>query len=68
MTSSKPAPSKPTRGRPKKAATTIGVQKTTKVATTRIIKEAVSSVSHPLARVALVAALGAIASYFIYKK
>lgn len=56
-----------TRGRPKKAATTIGIQKTAKVATARVIKSATSSVSNPLARVALVAALGAIASYFIYK-
>ena len=63
----KPTPSK-TKGRPKKAATTIGIQKTAKITTTRIIKDATSSVSYPLARVALVAVLGAIASYFIYKK
>lgn len=56
------------RGRPKKAATTIGIQKTAKVATTRAIKTATSSVSNPLAKVALVAILGAVASYFIYKK
>lgn len=65
---SKPTPSKPTKGRPRKTATTIGIQKTAKVATTRIIKDATSSVSHPLARVVLVAVLGAVASYFIYKK
>jgi len=63
----KTSPSNP-RGRPKKAATTIGIQKTAKVATTRVIKNATSSVSNPLAKVALVAVLGAIASYFIYKK
>lgn len=52
----------------KKTATSIGIQKTAKVATTRVIKTATSSVSNPLAKVALVAILGAIASYFIYKK
>lgn len=59
---------KPARGRPKKSATAIGIQKTAKIATTKIIKDTTNSVRHPLARIVLVAALGALASYFIYKK
>lgn len=59
--------SKP-KGRPRKASTTIGIQKTAKVAVTRAIKSATQSISNPLTKVILVAALGALASYFIYKE
>jgi len=67
MTPNNPLPSK-LRSKTKKAATAIGVQKTAKVTTTRVAKQATSSVKNPLAKAVLIAALGAVASYFIYKK
>ena len=55
------------RGRPRKSATQIGANKTIKAASNRIIKDTVN-VSSPLAKVAIVAALGAVVSYFLNKR
>lgn len=56
------------KGRPRKASTTIGIQKTAKVAVTRAIKSSTQSISNPLIKAVGIAALGALASYFIYKE
>lgn len=56
------------KGRPRKTSTIIGIQKTAKVAATRAIKSSTQSISNPLTKVVLVAALGALTSYFIYKE
>lgn len=55
------------RGRPRKSATQIGANKAIKTASNRIIKDTVK-VSNPLTKVAIIAALGAIVSYFLNNK
>lgn len=55
------------RGRPRKSATKIGANKIIKTASNRIIKDTVK-VSNPLTKVAIIAALGAIVSYFLNKR
>lgn len=57
------------RGRPPKSAVTLGVKQSARIASKRVIKDVVNSnVANPLTKVIAVAALGAIASYFINKK
>lgn len=55
------------RGRPRKSATQIGANKAIKTASNRIIKDTVK-VSNPLAKVAIIAVLGAVVSYFLNKR
>lgn len=55
------------RGRPRKSATQIGANKAIKIASTRIIKDTIK-VSNPLAKVVIIAALGAVVSYFLNKR
>ena len=55
------------RGRPRKSAIQIGANKAIKTASNRIIKDTVN-VSNPLAKVAIIAALGAVVSYFLNKR
>ena len=55
------------RGRPRKSATQIGTNKAIKIASTRIIKDTIK-VSNPLAKVVIIAALGAVVSYFLNKR
>lgn len=55
------------RGRPRKSATQIGTNKAIKTASTRIIKDTIK-VSNPLAKVVIIAALGAVVSYFLNKR
>lgn len=55
------------RGRPRKSATQIGTNKAIKTASNRIIKDTIK-VSNPLTKVAIIAALGAIVSYFLNKR
>lgn len=55
------------RGRPRKSATQIGTNKAIKTASNRIIKDTVK-VSNPLAKVVIIAALGAVVSYFLNKR
>lgn len=55
------------RGRPRKSATQIGTNKAIKTASNRIIKDTVK-VSNPLAKVVIIAALGAVISYFLNNK
>lgn len=55
------------RGRPRKSATQIGANKAIKTASTRIIKDTIK-VSNPLAKVAVIAALGAVVGYFLNKR
>lgn len=55
------------RGRPRKSATQIGANKIIKTASNRIIKDTVK-VSNPLTKVVIIAALGAVVSYFLNKR
>ena len=55
------------RGRPRKSAAQIGANKAIKTASTKIIKDTIK-VSNPLAKVAVIAALGAVVSYFLNKR
>lgn len=55
------------RGRPRKSATQIGTNKAIKTIATRAIKDNLK-VSSPLAKVAIVAALGAIVTYVLNKR
>lgn len=55
------------RGRPRKSAAQIGTNKIIKTASSRIIKDTIK-VSNPLAKVAIIAALGAVVSYFLNKR
>lgn len=55
------------RGRPRKSVTQIRANKIIKTASNRIIKDTVK-VSNPLAKVAIIAALGAVVSYFLNNK
>lgn len=55
------------RGRPRKSAAQIGTNKVIKTIATRAIKDNLK-VSSPLAKVAIVAALGAIVTYVLNKK
>lgn len=55
------------RGRPRKSATQIGANKAIKTASNRIIKDTIN-VSNPLAKVVIIAALGAVVSYFLNKR
>ena len=55
------------RGRPRKSATQIGANKAIKTASNRIIKDTIK-VSNPLTKVAIIAALGAVVSYFLNNK
>ncbi len=65
----KPNPTKPTRGRPKKSAVTLGIKQTARISTKRAIKSVVSpNIKSPLAKLVITAALGAVAAYFINKQ
>lgn len=55
------------RGRPRKSAAQIGANKAIKTASNRIIKDTVN-ISNPLAKVVIIAALGAVVSYFLNNK
>lgn len=55
------------RGRPRKSVTQIGANKAIKTASNRIIKDTVK-VSNPLTKVVIIAALGAVVSYFLNNK
>lgn len=55
------------RGRPRKSATQIGANKIIKTASNRIIKDTVK-VSNPLTKAVIIAALGAVVSYFLNKR
>ena len=55
------------RGRPGKSATQIGANKAIKTASNRIIKDTVN-ISNPLAKVVIIAALGAVVSYSLNKR
>ena len=57
------------RGRPRKSAIKIGVEHSAKTQTRRLAKDLVNKTSlHPLAKVAIIGAIGAFASYFIKMK
>ena len=61
--------SKPTRGRPRKSAVTLGVKQTARITTKRAIKDNITSnIKNPLLKFVTIAALGAVASYFINKQ
>ena len=51
----------------RKSAAKIGTQKAIKTAATRKIKAIVKPVKNPLAKTIIIATLGAVASYLIYK-
>ena len=55
------------RGRPRKSAAQIGANKAIKTASTKIIKDTIK-VSNPLTKVVIIAALGAVVSYFLNKR
>ena len=61
--------SKPTRGRPRKSAVTLGVKQTARITSKRAIKSVISpNIKSPVLKLAIIAALGAVASYFINKE
>lgn len=62
-------PRKPRVPKAKQSATTLGLKQTARIAGKRAVKDIVGSkISNPLIKVATIAALGAIISYFVNKK
>jgi hypothetical protein len=60
---------KPTRGRLRKSAVTLGVKQTARIASKRAIKNNLTvNIKNPLLKFVAIAALGAVASYFINKQ
>lgn len=57
------------RGRPRKSAIKIGIEHSAKTQTRRLAKDLVNKTSlHPLAKTAIIGAIGALITYFVNKK
>lgn len=57
------------RGRPKKSAIDLGIKQTARVSARRAIRSTIGQTAiSPLLKLALIAAVGAVASHFINKK
>lgn len=57
------------RGRPRKSAPQLGLENTISTASRRLAKDAISKTKlHPIAKIAILGAVGALITYFVNRK